>query len=125
MSIRTERLAQLIKQEVAQLLTTDFSEQIKPLVTVTDARITNDLSIAYVYFSIYGDEAEKREAAFQHLETLKPEIRSALASRIRHQVRKVPELRFFLDESIQRAQRMDDLFKKIRAERERREDDAS
>lgn len=121
MSIRTERVAKLLQREVADVLMKDFAKQLQPLVTVTDVRVTKDLSIAYVYVSIYGDE-KKRQAAFRHLEELLPQIRSALASRIRHQVRIVPELRLFLDESLQRAEKMENLFQRIRAERERREE---
>jgi len=120
MSIRTERVAKLIQREVAKLLSTDFADQVKPLVTVTDARITKDLSIAYVYVSVMGDSSEQRETTFKRLETQVPELRSALASRVRHQLRIIPELRLFLDESLQRAERMENLFDRIQAERERR-----
>jgi len=120
MSIRTERVAKLIQREVAKLLSTDFADQVKPLVTVTDARVTKDLSIAYVYVSVMGDSSEQREATFKRLESQLPELRSALASRVRHQLRIIPELRLFLDESLQRAERMENLFDRIQAERERR-----
>lgn len=120
MSIRTERVAKLIQREVAKLLSTDFADQVKPLVTVTDARVTKDLSIAYIYVSVMGDSAEQREATFKRLESQLPELRTALASRVRHQLRIIPELRLFLDESLQRAERMENLFDRIQAERERR-----
>ena len=125
MSIRTERVAKLIQREVAELIGTEFSEQIQPLVTVTSARVTKDLSIAYLYVSILESTPEQRKASFRHLEGLTQKIRSALAGRIRHQLRTVPELRFFLDESQFEASKMEDLFAKIRAERARRgvEDD--
>lgn len=120
MSIRTERVARLLQREVADLLARDFSEQIQPLVTVTSVRVTKDLGIAYVYVSVMGETSEQRQASFRHLQTLVPALRTALAGRIRHQMRVVPELRLFLDESLQHAQRMEDLFDRIRAERERR-----
>ena len=120
MSIRTERVAKLIQREVAQLLGTEFSEQLQPLVTVTGARITKDLSIAYLYVSVLGSTPEQRKSTFKHLEGLTPKVRTALASRIRHQLRTIPEIRFFLDESQFEASKMEDLFQRIRAERERR-----
>lgn len=125
MSIRTERVAKLIQREVADLFNTEFAEQVQPLVTVTDARVTKDLSIAYVYVSIYSSTDAERDAAFRHLEELVPDLRNALASRIRHQLRTIPELRLFLDESLERAAKMEDLFDRIRAERKRRTDDDS
>lgn len=123
MSIRTERVAELIQREVAEILQKDFAGQLQPLVTITDARVTPDLSIVYLYASVLGENKAQRQATFRHLEELAPEVRQALASRIRHQMRTIPELKFFLDESHQRAQRMENLFDRIRAERERRTDD--
>jgi ribosome-binding factor A len=84
--------------------------------------MTGDLSIAYVYASVMGETSEEREATFRQLKSLAPEIREKLASRIRHKVREIPELKFFHDESLQRAKRMENLFDRIREERERRQD---
>ena len=123
MSIRTERVAKLIQREVAGILSTDFSEQLQPMVTVTGARVTKDLSIAYLYVSVFGSTADQRSATFRHLEGLTPKVRTALAGRIRHQLRSVPEIRFFLDESQIEARKMEDLFDRIRAERAQREAD--
>jgi ribosome-binding factor A len=88
--------------------------------------MTGDLSIAYIHASVMGDSSEQREATFNQLKALTPEIRDQLASRIRHKVREIPELQFFLDESFQRAKRIESLFDRIREERQRREgpDDA-
>ena len=121
MSIRSERVATLIQQEVADLLNTDFREITQSLVTVTDARATNDLSIAYVYVSILGTSDEERQVAFSQIEKAAPEIRQSLASRIRHQVRSIPELRFILDESLERAAHIEELLEEARAERMERE----
>lgn len=117
MSIRRERVATLIQQEVADLLNTEFREITQSLVTVTEARVTSDLSVANVYVSIMGATEEERQIAFGQIESAAAEIRSALASRIRHQVRTIPELRFILDESLERAQHIEDLLEKARAER--------
>ena len=124
MSVRTERVARLIQKEVADLLNSSFSEQIGPMVTITGARVTKDLSIAYIHFSVLGTSVEERRATFRHLEELTPQVRIALARRIRHQVRKIPELKFFLDETQQTVQRIEGLFDKIRAERESRGEDS-
>jgi ribosome-binding factor A len=127
MSIHTKRVAELVQREVARILQREYSDQLQPMVTITRTRMTGDLSVAYVHASVMGDSSEQREATFNQLKALTPEIRDHLASRIRHKVREIPELQFFLDESYQRAQRMESLFDRIREERERREapDDAS
>ncbi len=119
MSIRTQRVAKLLQREIADVLTKDFGQQL--MVTVTNTRVTKDLASAYVYVSEFGQTAGQRKAAFRHLEEQVPQIRTALASRIRHQLRIVPELRFFLDESLEQAKKMDSLFDQIRAERAQRE----
>lgn len=120
MSIRTEQVAELVQREVALILQREYADQLQPMVTITHARVTGDLSIAYVYASVMGDTSEKREATFKQLKALTPQIREQLASRIRHQVREIPELKFFLDESLQKAKRMENLFDRIREERQRR-----
>jgi ribosome-binding factor A len=117
MSIRTERVARLIQHEVAELLQKDFHEASQSLLTVTGARVTSDLSTAYVDVSVLGDRPEQRQAAFKRLEALTPEIRRALAGRVRHQFKRMPELKFFLDETPQHAARLDELFAQIRGER--------
>jgi ribosome-binding factor A len=123
MSIRTEQVAELVQREVAEILQRDFSDQLHPMVTVTRARMTPDLSIAYIHASVMGDTKEQRKATFKQLQTLTPQVREALATRIRHQLRTVPEIKFFLDESLQKAKRMENLFDRIRKERQRRNAD--
>ncbi len=124
MSIRTERVARLIQREVADLLQGEFHEASQSLLTVTGARVTNDLGLAYVDVSILGDRPAQRETAFRRLEALTPQIRQALAQRVRHQFRRVPDLKFFLDQSPQQAARIDELFARIRSERGPRDEGA-
>lgn len=120
MSIHTKRVAELVQREVARILQREYSDQLQPMVTITRTRMTGDLSIAYIYASVMGDDAEQREATFKQLKTLAPEIREQLASRIQNKVKEIPELTFFLDESLQRAKRMETLFDRIREERKHR-----
>lgn len=117
MSIRTERLSRLVQREVAELLNNEFFEASQSMVTVTNVRVTKDLGIAYINVSILGEEPARRQIAFRRLEEIVPQVRQALAQRIRHQVRRIPELKFFLDESQQRIAHMEELFDQIREER--------
>lgn len=120
MSVRTEKVAELVQREVADILQQQYADQLHPMVTITRARVTPDLSVAYIHASVMGDTPEQRQTTFKQLEALGPEVRDELASRIRHQVRTIPELRFFLDESLQKAKKMEKLFDRIRKERQRR-----
>jgi len=117
MSIRTERMARLVQREVADILQNELYEASHSMVTVTDVRVTADLGIATLNVSVLGENPGRREIAFRRIQELTPQIRQALASRIRHQVRRIPELRFFLDDTAQRAQRMEEIFAQIRADR--------
>lgn len=117
MSIRTERMARLIQREVADILQNELFEAGQSLVTVTNTRMTADLGIAYVNVSVLGETEERRQIGFRRVEELTPQIRQALAARIRHQVRRIPEIRLFLDETAQKAERMEELFTRIREER--------
>ena len=121
MSIRTERVASLFQREIAQILGTEFSDQLHPMVTVTGVRVTADLSIAYVDVSVMGDSAGQKKAVLAKLKDLTPRVRKSLARAIRHQVKSIPEIRFFLDETLEHASRMDELFGKIREERSQRD----
>jgi ribosome-binding factor A len=117
MSLRTDRVAKLIQHEVAELLQKEFHEASQSLLTVTGARVTPDLGTAYIDVSVLGDRPEQRQAAFKRLEALTPEIRRALAGRVRHQFKRMPDLKFFLDETPQHAAHLDEIFAQIRAER--------
>lgn len=117
MSIRTDRVARMIQREIADLLQSDFSEATHSLVTVTGARVSPDLGVAMLQVSVLGATPEARAAAFARVEALAPQVRHALAQRIRHQVRRIPEVRFYLDEGAQHAARMDELFAQIAAQR--------
>ena len=118
MSIRTDRVGRMIQREVADLLQQDFGEASQSLVTVTGVRMTDDLGTAYVDVSVLGADDRQRKAAIARLDAQATEIRHALSARIRHQLKRMPELRFFLDDGPQRRARMDELFAKIAAERE-------
>jgi len=116
MSIRTERLARLIQEEVADILQNELYEASQSLITVTGVRVTPDLGLAYVNVSVFGENLGRRQIAFRRVEEMAPQIRHALAGRIRHQVRRIPEIKLFLDESAQQMARMEELFAQIRGD---------
>ena len=118
MSIRTERVSRMLQREMAEILTKEYSAQLNPLVTVTGVRVTNDLSIASVYVSVLGDDDEQRKALLERLKDLSSQIRGHLAVRTRHRLKAIPSIRFFLDESLTEAARLEELFGKINEDRE-------
>jgi len=118
MSIRTDRVSKMLQREMAEILLTEYSDQLTSLVTVTGVRVTNDLSIASVYISVLGDDDEERKAILERLTDLSSRIRGHLAARIRHQIKAIPSIRFFLDESLTEAARLEELFGKINKDRD-------
>ena len=80
-------------------------------ITITDTEITPDLGVAYVYLSFMM--VNNKEEALQDVRDNGSKIRGILGQRVRHQLRIVPELRFFLDNSAEYAAKMDKLFSEI------------
>ncbi len=80
------------------------------MVTVTEVRITPDLGLARIFLSIFpaAEKALFNKTIGDHTQ----HIRHELASRIRHQLRMVPELQFFLDDSLDYIENIDRLLKK-------------
>ncbi len=109
MSIRTEKVGRLIQREIAAILNTHHQGLSKGIITVTDAKVTRDLSIARIYVSILTPTDEDRQNGFNALVEIGSEIRGVLGSRIRHQVRMIPELRFILDSSLDHVDKIESL----------------
>jgi ribosome-binding factor A len=114
MSIRTGKVASVIKQELGGLLQKDYNDPSYGFITVTDVEVTPDLRIAKIHFSIFGSE-EVRERAMTMLEEEKPHIKKILAGRIR--LRFFPSLEFFRDDTLDRVQRINTILKQIDDER--------
>ncbi len=85
-------------------------------ITVTQVRLTPDLSIAKVYISVFSPDRDS-DTVFQYIDDHTDEIRYELAGRIRHQVRRIPELHFYVDDSAEYVNRMETLFNKVKKEK--------
>ncbi|KPQ00352.1 MAG: ribosome-binding factor RbfA [Bacteroidetes bacterium HLUCCA01] len=114
MSIRTERIAAQLKRDLGPLLQ---KYQRGSMITVTTVRVSDDLMVAKIYLSIYSPSGDS-EAAFSYILDNAVEIRTELAALIRHQVRRIPELHFYLDDTAEYVNRIEHLFKKIQNDRQ-------
>jgi len=111
MKIRPERVAHLMIREIADILRNKLRDpRLSEWVSVTDVEVTHDLSMARVYVSILPAGAE-RDRALQALAGAAGFVRRELAPRLG--LREVPELKFLLDDSIERGARVDELLKRI------------
>ncbi len=96
MAYRVERMEKVIERELANILFSSANNKLK-FVSVTKVHLTNDLSIATVYYTVMGNAGEI-ESTKEDLENAKGYLRSLLAQKI--DLRKTPELRFKYDESL-------------------------
>ncbi len=112
MSIRTERLGSVIQKDVGKILQQDY-QPAGTFITVTQVRMTQDLSIAKIYLSIFSPDRDT-EAIYKAIDDAQDEIRYQLASKIKNQVRRIPELLFYEDDTAEYVNKMEQLFKKAR-----------
>jgi ribosome-binding factor A len=114
MSHRIERVSSLMRQEISGLLQRQVKDpRISKFVAVTEVSISADLKYAKVFVSCMGDEEEKK-AMLKGLGAASNFLRGQLAKRLR--LRRIPELNFEWDDSIERGDHLLQLIDKISAE---------
>lgn len=115
MSVRLEKIENLIKEEISLIFLYKIQDPRFGLLTITKVKVSPDIRQAKVYVSVYDRTA--REATLEKINEIKGILRSELASRIN--LRFVPELSFFIDDTLDYVEKMDDLFKKIKNDKKR------
>jgi ribosome-binding factor A len=114
MSIRTERVAAVVQRDLGRIMQKEYQPP-GSFITVTQVEMSPDLMMAKVFISIYAPGKDE-EAIYQRLKDKKVDIRQKMASKMRHQLRRIPELHFNKDESAEYAEKMDQLFAQIHEE---------
>ena len=115
MGLRQEKVARQIQKDLGELMQQHRGEWMAgAFVTIAKVTITPDLGYVNVYLSLYNNS--NRVAVLDHINDQNKEIRKALAQRVRHNFRKIPEIRFYEDDTLDYVEKMDELFKKINAE---------
>ena len=117
MSIRTERVGAVLRQTLATHFQRQLPEYLDGMVTITAVRVSADLSIAKVYVSLFNSKTDPK-ILVKRLNAHQKEVRTLLAREVR--LRKMPELRFFLDDTLDTAEHIDKLIAQVRAEDEER-----
>ena len=112
MTARTDRIDQLLRQEIGAILAKDVQDPRIGFVTVTDVETAPDLSTARVWVSVIGQPAE-RELTMKALKHALPFVRHELGGRIR--LRRIPELQVRLDDTVQRGTRVLQLLAELEA----------
>lgn len=113
------------QKQVAGLLYEEFNEIFQRLglgmmnggmVSISSVKVTPDLLEARIYLSFFKIEDSK--AALQKIQDKAWEIKKELTARVKHQLRRMPELKFFEDDTLEHVFKMEELFKKINDERQ-------
>jgi ribosome-binding factor A len=115
MSIRTERLGSVIQKDLGEILQKNYQPS-GSFVTVTQVRLTDDLMTAKIYLSVFSPNRDV-QPIYKNIDDHQDEIRYVLASRIKNQVRRIPELIFYEDDTAEYVNRMEYLFSKARESR--------
>ena len=115
---RQKQIGGLLNEELArifQLLSLNIVEG--GMVSISSVKITPDLLEARVYLSIFN--ASDRNSALKKIEERGWEVKKELASRVKNQLRRIPELKFFLDDTLDHVFKMEELFRQIKTDEEK------
>jgi ribosome-binding factor A len=109
--IRPEKVAHLMRREVADILETKLRDpRLGRTVTVTDVEVTHDLSFAKIFVTVLGDEAE-RKSTLEALAHATGFVRREIGQRLK--LREVPEIRFLYDDSLDKGGRVEALLRRL------------
>ena len=106
---RQNKIARLLQKELSIIFQQQTRMMRGVMVSVTRVKISPDLSICTAYLSIFP--SEKGEEMIKNINANEKAIRYELGTKVRHQLRIIPELRFFIDDSLDYIDRIDQLLK--------------
>ena len=107
---RQNKIARLILKELSEIFLLQTKSMPGVLVSVSIVRISPDMSYARVYLSVFP--SDRSEEIVKNINANMKSIRFELGNRVRHQLRIIPELKFFVDDSLDYAEKIDELLKK-------------
>jgi ribosome-binding factor A len=113
-SQRPTRVGEQIREDLTELITRQVHDPGIGFITITRVQVTPDLQQARVHYTTLGDEKARRETR-RALERASPFLRRQLGRRLR--LRRIPELQFFFDESIEKHDRIERILQELQAER--------
>lgn len=107
---RQNRIARLLQKELSLIFQAQTRSMRGVMVSVTNTKISPDLSICTAYLSIFP--SEKGQEILENVTKNASQIRYELGTRVRNQLRVIPELRFHIDDSLDYIEHIDELLKK-------------
>ncbi len=109
MSVRTEKVGHLIKEEISSLIERDYRSSEMGFMTITRVSMSPDLRLARIYVSIFGDVKTKERTLFL-LNEAKKDIRQFIGKNVR--LKFTPEIAFFIDDTMDYVANIEELLKK-------------
>ena len=122
LSNRVERVAEQIREEVSQILSSEVSDPGVGLITVTRVKVTADLSLARVYWTSMGDAVQRKQTA-RALARAASFVRHPLSSRLT--LRRSPEVQFLFDQSVAAQDRVEQILQELKREEAARQPEPS
>ena len=115
-SKRQLQVAELIKRNFGLVLQQEggYIYGPEPLVTVTNVKISPDFSIAKIYLSIYN--TENKQAVILEMEEATTRLKQSLTQRVRKHIRRIPDIAFYMDDTLDEMYRLNDLFNRLHQE---------
>jgi ribosome-binding factor A len=114
---RPSRVGDQLRAELSDLISRQVHDPGIGFLTLTDVKVTPDLQIARVYYTTLGDAKARKESG-RALERATPFLRRQLGARLR--LKRIPQLEFFFDETIERGDRIEQILHELSAERAER-----
>ena len=108
MSVKIDRLNNAFVEKISEIIHDEVKNNDAKMVTITDAKVTNDLSYAKIYFTTMNNDHKK---VLDALNKASGFIRSKLCEKIN--IRKMPEINFVYDESIEYGKKIEDIIERI------------
>ena len=107
---RQNRIARLLQKELSLIFQSQTRMMHGVMISVTRCRVSPDLSVCTAYLSVFP--SEKGEEIIENVNANVKSVRYELGTRVRNQLRIIPELRFFIDDSLDYIDHIDELLKK-------------
>jgi len=114
MSQRPERVQEALRQEISRIVQNEIKDPRLGFITITKVEATKDLRYAKVYFSVLGEDKEKR-LAVKGLNSAKRYVKGLISDRIK--LRYTPDIDFRIDESIEHTKKIYDLLDRLKKEK--------
>ena len=104
---RQQKISKLLMKELSEIFQREIKSKGNVMISVTKVNVTTDMSYARVYLSIFGPKQEDKKKVVEEVNGMKYGIRKFLGDRVRHQLRIIPELQFFEDDSLDYIENID------------------